>query len=453
MSISKKISEALNANSKEALVGCLFLFCLTIICLVMGYNTGLLVLMLAAAGYFVFINKNPEVPLWLGLIFILPIRIPVSVFGTEYQIKLLFFGLVLISLFSLKMKMLKEKEKPVLPFIIPMLLLLALFIVGALRSEAPFLDKPYFLRSFIFRSIFFYLVLNIYGQKDLPKLIKALSLTSIVLALTGIYQHLFKAYFISNCNLPEYRAMGTFDHPNQFALFIFIAGVLSAGMLFYSKNAKQKIFYGAVFLLNLTALLMAYSLSLWLCLLAGLALFFIMYNKKTLVVFAASAVLLVFIMPANYKARFTKPVNMSDPSHQIRAGLISNGWNMIKNNPVFGVGDGNSFYQYEKYKIVETLGVTRIHTQVITLTAEYGFLGLLLFVYLMVLIVFGMVSKLKLLSREDKILQFALIAVFAGLLLNAQFNGNFFQESYVWLMIALGLLQPGPATINEKQEA
>jgi len=448
LSYSEKVSVLLRNKTTELFIRCLFLICLFVICLLMGYNTGLLALILAAGCYFVFVKQGPELPLWLSIIFLLPIRIPVTFLGEDYQIKLLFFGFVLISLFSCKMRLLKEKEKPKLPLILPMLVLLVFFIIGAVRSDAPLPDKPYFLRSFIFRSIFLYLLLNIYGRKDLVRLIKAISASSILMALLGIYQHIFKSYFMINCNLPEFRAMGTFDHPNVFALFVFIAGVLSVGMFFYSKALKSRIYFGAVFLLNFTALLMSYSRSLWLCLIAGLFLFFVMYNKKAVIILAGVMLIILLLLPADLKNRFMNPVNLNDPSHQIRVGLIMNGLNIIKNNPVFGIGDGNSYYQYDKYKVRDTSVVRKIHTQLIMLTAEYGIAGLTVFLYLIVAVFLNMIKIIKLLDNKDRILQYALISVFAGLLINAQFNGNFFQESYVWLIMGFGLLPGIPANMH-----
>ena len=440
MSYSEKVSVLLKNKTADILVRCLFLMCLFVICIFMGYNTGLLVFILTAGCFFVFVKKDPELPLWLSIIFLLPVRVPATIFGVDYQIKLLFFGVVLIAVFSFKMKLLKEKEKPLLPFIIPMLILLLLFIIGALRSEAALQDKPYFLRSFVFRSVFLYLILNIYTRKDLAGLIKAISVSSIVIALLGVFQHIFKSYFVINCNLPEFRAMGTFDHPNVFALFMFISGGLSAGMFFYHKTIKNRLFYGSVFILNLIALLMSYSRSLWLCLIAALFMFFVMYNKKAIIILAGAVILVLLLLPADLKNKFMNPVNMGDPSHQIRVGLILNGLNIIKNNPVFGIGDGNSYYQYDKYKIRDTGEVRKIHTQLIMLTAEYGMVGLAVFLYLIVAVFLNMINKIKLLDNKDRILQYALISVFAGLLLNAQFNGNFFQESYVWLIMSFGLL-------------
>lgn len=440
MNYSGSVSRALKNKTTELFLKSLLLLCLLGLGFLMGYNTGLLAVLLATGWYFLFVDKDPERPLWVSIIFILPIRIPVAVFGEEYHLKLLFFGLVLISLFSYGLRVLKERERPQLPLKLPVFLLLLLFIAGAFRSEAPLLDKVYGLRSFIFRSIFFYLLLNLYTKKGLVKIVKALLLSSIVLALLGIYQHLFKTYFIANCNLPDFRAMGTFDHPNVYALFVFLTGVLSAAMFFYTKIIKEKYYFAAVFLLNLAALFMAVSRSLWLCLLLALVLFFFMYKKKALLILAGAAAVLVLLLPGNLKEKFMHPVNMNDPSHQIRAGLIVNGMNMIKSSPVFGLGDGNSHYQYDKYKIRDTEGITRIHTQLITLTAEYGFLGLALFIFFVGAVLSDMLQRLKLLKNKEKILQYALIGIFAGLLLNAQFNGNFFQESYVWLVMGLCLL-------------
>jgi hypothetical protein len=301
-------------------------------------------------------------------------------------------------------------------------------------------ENLYHAKDFIFQIIFLYLIVNVFVRGNIRRIIKWISAAGVILALIGISQHIFKYCFMVNCNLPEYRAMSTFGHPNDFAVFLMIIISFGAAGLFAEEPLKKKVYPLLSAVTGFIALLMTYSRSLWLCLIASLAVSLFFTKKKYLIILALFFGLIVLVLPGEYKQKFMKPVNMSDESHIIRVNLIKNSLNMIENNLLLGVGDGNSYYLYDKYKIYDTQDVKRNHTQILSFMSEYGAVGLLVFIWLLAGIYKLMFEKLKKMNLNAKIYQYSLIGIFTALLINAQFNGSFFPEPYVWLVMGLALI-------------
>jgi len=400
----------------------------------------LLFVLLAGLVYFSFFNVNPLLPLSLGIIAFLPLRIPVEYFGTKIELYHIFLVCIFTSASSF-LAQLVNKRKIVLslPFFWVLLGWLV-FIAIQLPRAVNMRVTAYNLKNASLMMMFFYLCFNIIKTKDVKKILFYVVLVSVPIALTGIAQHLFKFFFIENCNLPEYRAMGTFYHPNDFAMYLMVSVVLGVSLILIDSKQKIKYFISAIVVLDFIALIMTYSRSMWICLFVAIFVLLLFVKKRYLFILIGVFLLALIIMPGSSKEKYLKPVNLSDNSHLARVNMVKNAWNMIKTNPVFGVGDANSYYLYDKYAEYNSFGAKKIHTQVVALTAEYGFAGLLCFIALLTAFSYMIIRKIQTSNKENKVLKVAFFSLLVALLLNAQFNGSFLYEPYVWLVFALGLI-------------
>jgi len=400
----------------------------------------LLAVLLLGLIYFSFFNVNPLIPLSVGFIALLPLRIPVEFFGINLELYHLFLVSVFTTASSFIAGMVHKKKITLsLPFFWLLLVWLVLVTVQLPRAIDVRVTS-YNLKNTSLMMLFFYLCFNIIKAKDLKKILFYFVLVSAPIALIGIAQHIFKFFFVENCNLPEFRAMGTLYHPNDFAMYLMLVIVLGVALVIDYGKKRISYYLSALVVLDFIALIMTYSRSMWICLFVSVFVLLFFINKKYILILFGVFLAALVVMPGTSREKFLKPVNLSDNSHVARVNMVKNAWNMIKTAPVFGVGDANSYYLYDKYAEFESFGSKKIHTQIITLTAEYGLFGLAFFVLLLAAFTMKMLEKIKSAKKHDKIFKTAFFSLCIALFLNAQFNGSFLYEPYVWLVFSLALL-------------
>lgn len=111
---------------------------------------------------------------------------------------------------------------------------------------------------------------------------------------------------------------------------------------------------------------------------------------------------------------FFSSYSFDDDSSEERASVISAGWELFLQNPIFGAGAGATHFWSHR-------GST--HNQLLLLAAEYGLLGIFLWAWLLIMLWKG-------LFFEDKGLQYATACLFVFMSL---FTHQMFDSSTYWL--------------------
>lgn len=183
--------------------------------------------------------------------------------------------------------------------------------------------------------------------------------------------------------------IGLGNNPDKLAGLNFIGIFLGIGLMRYNKRL-QTIFIILIIMLMVN-LLLTYTRSAWLGALIGFC--WMIYNtlRRGRKKFQALALfLLVMIVPASIlifeplRTRFSDTFEKKDASEYGRELLWENLLDMVKQNPVKGVGPGVSLttlgtLAYEKGLSTTLQSKTSGHNAVLTLWAELGTLGLLTF--------------------------------------------------------------------------
>jgi len=143
----------------------------------------------------------------------------------------------------------------------------------------------------------------------------------------------------------------------------------------------------AVTLVTALALLLTYTRSVWIGWLAA-ALVLMLLSRVRLVFYAAPALLLfVTFMPLNLFARLISVVDMDQTSNFDRVRMLEGGVEMIRDQPLLGVGPGNvkdSYALYRKHDAPRPRP-PHLHNNVVQIWAERGILGLSAYLLLMAL--------------------------------------------------------------------
>jgi len=199
--------------------------------------------------------------------------------------------------------------------------------------------------------------------------IKPLSYSVLIVCLLGIAQYINKSsigglfyllgersFLFSDPNIAPYP-YSTFSHPNSFAGFLLVFGLL---LMQYRKKFEKKYFW-IVLLLVIVNFILTNSLNVYI-------------TMGILLMLKISSNLLFGIFTIDLTQRFV--------THRLE--LIQSSWQMIKENFLFGVGLNNFIPNLVKVSrsFVNAWELQPVHNIFLLIVSETGIFGLLIFLSL-----------------------------------------------------------------------
>jgi O-antigen ligase len=182
----------------------------------------------------------------------------------------------------------------------------------------------------------------------------------------------------------------------------------------------------------------------WLGFLVGAVAAMVIYNKKLLYFLLAIPVPVIFI--GGIRERFLSIFTLTSGTNLQRIKIWKTGLFMVKDNPVLGVGLGNSIYRYDEYvKIHPELNTDYsqfpLHNSYLKVWAETGIFGILLFIAILIYII-TKVLKIYSSSRSQltRGLSGGFFASLTGYMVMNVFDNNLFDPQtavFFWLVFAL----------------
>ncbi len=175
------------------------------------------------------------------------------------------------------------------------------------------------------------------------------------------------------------RAYGTFPHPNVFGAFL-VAGILiNIWLILNESRSKWRIAYLISLILSTFALILTFSRSSWLALAVGIAviiggyIYKIGISKRLILTLTTILVVLVLGFIALKPLIFTR-TNINGEARSLRTLYNQIGTEMIKADPLLGLGAGESMLHMQHYSPVElrTWEVQPIHNYYLLSAAELG---------------------------------------------------------------------------------
>ena len=338
--------------------------------------------------------------------------------------------LLLTIIFFLSYQLLKKREDKKVPKIWYFLGVLEIFYFISFFFAQDKLLATYSFTVLLFGLTLFYLLrvgLNKAQYEDSCfNRVRAIYvfLTSIFLhSVLGIYQFLTQSsfankYFGLASHDPQVlgtsvieassgrwlRAYGGFDHPNIFGGVLVFALLLTAFLLAKRKIINSRIqAYGLLlmfvsYFVYLTALFFTFSRAAWLAFFVGLIFLAVGIVRKEdkwvrgrffILIFFSIVLFLLAALP--YKdligSRLTADSRLEQISLTERTSQVFSAKNVIKKNPIFGIGAGNYVNFVEKEFDAKNDFVQPVHNSYLLLWAESGILSLLallLFFYFLI---------------------------------------------------------------------
>ena len=240
-----------------------------------------------------------------------------------------------------------------------------------------------------------------------------------------------------------FRVNSVFWDPNVYGRYLaLVTTVATAALLWVRTRSSFWLLTGLIVVLWL-GLVPTYSQSSFLALLAGLAVLAAIrwswrWTLAAVAVGLVGAVLVVLLVGGSGKITSDRlNVDLSG-----RGSLVSGGVDLFAEKPIEGYGSGSFQAAYREHRDNKDAPVTVSHTEPVTVAAEQGLLGLLLYLSLLAVALGTLARGLFNASPETGPAGLAaragVLAAFVALLVHTLAYAGFFEDPITWVLLAVG---------------
>jgi O-antigen ligase len=238
-----------------------------------------------------------------------------------------------------------------------------------------------------------------------------------------------------------FRVNSIFWDPNVYGRWLALAIVVAMAALLWARERRAQALLTALVAVLWVGLAPTFSQSSFIALLAGLAVLAALRwsLRWTLAAVGAGAVaaVLVVLLAGGSSVSLSR-INIDTAG---RANLVSGGLHLFAQRPVYGYGSGSFPRAYREHVDTDDAPVSISHTEPITIAAEQGIVGLLLYAGLLVVALWTMGSGLF--TRPPPAAgiaaRAAVLAAFVALLAHTMAYAGFFEDPIAWVLLAAGL--------------
>ena len=255
---------------------------------------------------------------------------------------------------------------------------------------------------FLVPAILYFLIINLYKKENIRRVIIPLFANLIIVSLwatlqkLGVISTLF--YQVNDPGFYDYlarfRSFGPFESPNYLAMYVVPVGILSLTVVDFFQKRIDRTLVCIMFLLPLYAIYTSKSLGGLLAFGFGILVFFAFGMAKT---YRAKMVnsgkkltlwIVALIITAASLALIFSSIDNDTYSNNIRMDIYRYAVDLIKSNPVFGIGMGQFQSAVAEISSSNTGFVTyglsyalHPHNLYLAFWLNIGVLGLLSFIY------------------------------------------------------------------------
>ena len=327
----------------------------------------------------------------------------------------------------------------------------ALYAVQTLYSE----DFSKGLQDVCFFFVPFSLVYGLlrdvdWDRKLLTLVLWVVALEAVAFVIVGSVEWLSRSLFWndqvirSNEFHTYFRVNSVFWDPNIYGRYLALVAVLAMSALMWARERRDLALLTALIAVVWIGLFPTFSQSSFVALLGGLAVLAALKwsLRWTLAAVAGLAVLgvLVVLLAGGSSKLSPDRINVDLSG---RGNLISGGIHLFAQRPVYGYGSGSFPKAYRQHVRTKEVPVSVSHTEPITIAAEQGLAGLLLYAALIVTALWTMASGLSrslshLPARQRPIARAAVLATFTALLVHTMAYAGFYEDPITWVLLAAG---------------
>jgi len=267
-----------------------------------------------------------------------------------------------------------------------------------------------------------------------------------------------------------FRVNSVFWDPNIYGRYLALAIVVATAALLWVKERRQLALLTALVGFLWLGLAQTFSQSSFVALLAGLAvLAAIRWSWKwTLAAVAVGVVgaALAIVLVGGKSINASNLLDRLNTDTSGRANLVQGGLDLFAERPIQGYGSGSFQHAYSTHRANKDIPVSVSHTEPVTVLAEQGLLGFILYIALIVVALWTMTSGIRgppvgnqegesengasLPRPQDSpswllAARAAVLAAFVALLVHTMSYAGFFEDPITWVLLAIGASLAAPA--------
>jgi O-antigen ligase len=234
-----------------------------------------------------------------------------------------------------------------------------------------------------------------------------------------------------------FRVNSVFWDPNVYGRYLALVVVIAMGALLWVRERRAFALLTALVALLWLGLAQTFSQSSFIALLAGLAVLAALrwswrWTLAAVLVGLVGAVLVVTLVGGSGKVNFSR-LNIDTSG---RANLVSGGLDLFGERPLQGYGSGSFQVAYRDHRENKDVPVSVSHTEPVTVAAEQGLLGLVLYAALIVVALWTMTAGIR--GSPTLAARAAILAAFVALLVHTMAYAGFFEDPITWVLLAIG---------------
>ena len=261
-----------------------------------------------------------------------------------------------------------------------------------------------------------------------------------------------------------FRVNSVFWDPNVYGRYLALVTVVATGAMLWARTREAFWPLSALILVLWVGLVPTYSQSSFLALLAGLAVLAAIrwswrWTLAAVAVGAIGAILVVLLVGGSGKITSDRiNVDLSG-----RGSLVSGGVDLFSERPIEGYGSGSFQAAYRDHRDNKDAPVTVSHTEPVTVAAEQGLLGLLVYLALIAVALWTLGRGLwtvppaggadlgdcpspnargggtkSATGPAGLAARASVLAAFVALLIHTLAYAGFFEDPLTWVLLAIG---------------
>jgi O-antigen ligase len=280
---------------------------------------------------------------------------------------------------------------------------------------------------------------NIREKRSVKIILVALSGVMIIFAVIGIWKYMAGVGGLSG-------RLKLFHHYMTSGGILMIVALITFAFAVVRAPCRVRIIASIGVAVVLLPLVFTFTRSAWLGLLAGMIFMCALQSRKVMIGIGVLVAAFIFLAPSSMKNRAVSAFDPSHPRNVERVYMWKAGTEMIRDNPVTGVGDIDLAKLYEEYRPPESQEIrSHMHNNFIMFGVIWGVPGLLLFLVLFGKILVSEVRVFLSVQQEEWLLRgtaLGALGTFAGFHVAGLFEWNFGDAEIVmlfWMTVGLSL--------------
>lgn len=333
--------------------------------------------------------------------------------------EILFFVVMVIDL-KFNKKIIKANTLLIPMFLVGIFMIINSFtslnILGSMRDLA-------FNFGGIFLALMVYKEVN--SKERLNNILTSIAIGATLVGVFGLYQFVFLGTVqrewidASLKGVITRRAYSVFMNPNIFAEYLVLVTPLVVSQFWAHRDGFKKFIYLMIAALLLLNMMLTFSRG-GMVSIAVAAMVFLFFAMRPLFVFLIPiGIFSINFLPEKIQNRIYSIFNFADSSTSYRFKMWGITKDLIRDNPMVGVGFGHKTFKQEFELLIRSMPIFHAHNTYLEIMAEGGALGIISFLYIVIGSIVNLFkSGMKSTDKYIRTISIGLLASIIGILTN-----------------------------------